>query len=156
MAFRDLLDQIMDCRGITERDFEKILRERRILTDEIIFAITRYISRVRAIDIFFTRMSYTTETRIRFFGDEFIDYVFLNKEKKVCAVVSMDLHKNSLFVEYPILKQRLCIGKDLLDYDKDKKDKIMDFRMELLNEQLIRYYIKLLPTIYSCIQREYR
>lgn len=156
MAFRDLLNQIMDCRGITEKDFEKILREHRILTDEMIFAITRFISRVRALDIFFTKMSYTTEARIRFFGDEFIDYVFLNKDKKVCAVVSLDLRQNSLFVEYPILKQRLCIGKDLLDYDKDKKDKVMDFRMELLNEQLIRYFIKLLPAIYACIQREYQ
>ena len=145
----------MDCRGITDKDFEKILRENRILTDEMIFAISRYINSVKGIDVFFSRFSCTVETKIRFFGDEFMDYVFLNKDKKVCAVISLDFVKCTLHVEYPILKERLCINKDLLDYDKEKKSKEMDFRMELLNEQFIRYLIKILPAIYRCIQRDW-
>ena len=154
MAFRDLLAQIMDCRGITERDFEKILRENRILTDEMIFAISILIYEYKSADIFFSKMSFTVETKIRF-GEHIVEYIFLNKDKKECATVYLNLMNESLYVKYPILNTNLCIGKDLLDYNKDKKSKEMDFRMEILNEQLIRYFIKILPVIYIHIQREW-
>lgn len=146
-SFMKLIDQIMSCTGITEEDFKILLSDHRILTDEAIFGITRYIDSIKGINIFFTRSIGDIEIRARFF-DIAIDYVMYNSKKQVSAVVAVNLSTLTLLVEFPLLKEKYTIDRDLLDFEDNKKNNMSLLRMQVLNDVLTRYYSKILYSIY--------
>lgn len=147
-SFIKLIDQIMECSGITENDFVILLSNgHKILTDEIIFAISRYIDSIKGINIFFTRTIGTTEIRTRFF-DIAIDYQFYNSDKKLSSAVMLNLSTLTLIVEFPLIEEKYTIGNDLLDFEQEKKNKLSILRMQVLNDLLTRYYSKILYAIY--------
>lgn len=146
-SFMKLIDQIMNCSGITEEDFKIFLSDHHILTDEAIFGITRYIDSIKGINIFFSRYIGDIEVRARFF-DIAIDYVMYNSKKQVSAVVAVNLSTLTLLVEFPLLKEKYTIDRDLLDFEADKKNSVSLLRMQVLNDVLTRYYSKILYSIY--------
>ena len=150
--FRVLFHQLMDYSGIKEEDFQKILRSNGVLTDEMVFTISRYINDLKGINVFFTRKFGDFEIRVRFF-DIAVDYVFYNKNKQIAAIVSTNLQDLSFVVEFPIIEEKYTIDKDLLDFEEEKKNKLSILRMQVLNEALTRYYSKILYSIYLQIRR---
>lgn len=145
--FRDTLNQIMNYSNIKEEDFMILLRNQGALTDEMIFAISRYINDLKGINIFYTRNIGTFEVRIRFF-DIAIDYVFYNPRKEIAAVVALNLNTLTLFVEFPLLEEKYTIDNNMMDFEKEKKNKLSIARMHVLNDALTRYYTKILYSIY--------
>lgn len=152
IPFCDQLNRIMNCSGINEEDFLIFLKDRNILTDEMIFTISRYLDNVKGINIFFSKTIGTTEVRIRFF-DIAIDYLIYNSNKQLCTSVSLNLSTLTLFVEFPLLDEKYTIGNDLLDFEESKKNKLSILRMQVLNELLTRYYSKILYSIYKAQRR---
>lgn len=146
-SFMNLIDQMMNCTGITEDDFRILLSGNRILTDEIIFAVTRYIDSIKGINVFFARAIGNIEVTARFF-DIAVDYVIYDSNKKVTAAVAVNLNTLTLIVEFPMIKEKYTIANDLLDFDEDKKNNLSILRMQVLNDVLTRYYTKILHSIY--------
>ena len=145
--FSQTLERIMNCGGIKQEDFEILLRDKKVLTDEMIFSITRFIDSQKNINIFFTKTIGTTEIRMRFF-DIAVDYMIYNANKQVSCIVSCNLNTLSFIVEFPLIKEKYIIGNDLLDFDKDKKNQLSTMRMQVLNELLTRYYSIILYNLY--------
>lgn len=160
IPFRDTLDNIMRCSGIKEDDFILLLRSQKILTDEMIFAISRFIDNEKNSDIFFTKIIGNIEIRIRFF-DITVDYLFYNKENKLLAAMCVNLvDPFTLIIDFPNIitefqdvKERYTIGNDLLDFEKEKQNDLSILRMQVLNEVLTRYYAKILYSLYLQLRR---
>lgn len=145
--FSQTLERIMNCGGIKKEDFEILLRDKKILTDEMIFSITRFIDSQKNTNIFFTKTIGDIEIRIRFF-DIAVDYVIYNSNKQISAIVSCNLNTLTFIIEFPLLKEKYTIGNDLLDFEKDKKNQLSTMRMQVLNELLTRYYSIILYNLY--------
>ena len=145
--FSQTLERIMNCSGIKQEDFDILLRDKKILTDEMVFAITRFIDSQKNTNIFFTKMIGTTEIRMRFF-DIAVDYMIYNTQKQLCCIISCNLNTLTFIIEFPLIEEKYIIGNDLLDFDKEKKNKISVMRMQVLNELLTRYYSIILYNLY--------
>ena len=146
-SFMKLIDQMMNCSGITEDDFRILLSSNHILTDEMIFAVTRYIESIKGINVFFSRTIGNIEVTARFF-DIAVDYVIYDSNRRVTAAVAVNLNTLTLFVEFPVIKEKYTIDHDLLDFEDDKKNKLSLLRMQVLNDVLTRYYTRILHSIY--------
>lgn len=146
-SFMKTIDQMMNCRGITEDDFRVLLSSHHILTDEAIFAITRYIDSIKGINVFFSRTIGSLEVSARFF-DIAVDYVVYDSNKKVTAATAVNLNTLTLIVEFPAINEKYVIANDLLDFEEDKKNKLSLLRMQVLNDVLTRYYTRILYSIY--------
>lgn len=150
--FSDLLNRTMNCAGIKQEDFDIMLRNNKVLTDEIIFAITSFIDSQKNTNIFFTKKIGDTEIRVRFF-DIAVDYVIYNSKQQISAVVSLNLNTLTLIVEYPLIKEKYTIQNDLLDFEREKRNKLSILRMQVLNELLTRYYSIILYNLYRVKRR---
>lgn len=151
-SFYDQLNRIMNCKGISEEDLLMFLKDQTILTDTMIFTISRYLDNIKGINIFFTKMIGSIEVRTRFF-DIAMDYLIYNKDKKICSSVSLNFSTLTLIVEFPLIGEKYIIGNDLLDFDKSQMNKLSILRMQVLNDLLTRYYSKILYSIYSAYNR---
>ena len=149
---RDLLERTMSCRGITQDDFDKLLREGTPLTDITIFTISRFLNEIKGINVFFTKKIGEMTVKVRFI-DIAVDYQFYNSKNELMAAVCVNLDLLTLFVEFPELKQKLNIGDDLMKFGKLANGKVWNLRMQVLNEALTRYYAKLLYNVYIELQR---
>lgn len=145
--FSQILDRIMHCKGIKQDDFSILLRDKKVLTDEIIFAITRYIDSNKNSNIFFTKTIGNSEIRVRFF-DIAVDYLIYNGNKQISCIISCNLNTLSFVIEFPLISEKYTIGNDLLDIDKEKRNRLSILRMQVLNELLTRYYSIILYNLY--------
>ena len=145
--FSETLRQIMNCSGIKQDDFEILLRDKKVLTDEMVFAITRFIDSQKNTNIFFTKTIGDTEIRIRFF-DIAVDYMLYNEQKQLSAIVSCNLNTLTFIVEFPLIKEKYVIKNDLLDFDQSQRNPMSVLRMQVLNELLTRYYSIILYNLY--------
>lgn len=156
MRFYDFLDRLMHCSGISEKDFAKALKESSdhgILTDEEIFAVSRYINNLRSVNIFFTRKIGEVEIRPRFF-DIAVDWQFVAKDKTVRATLCLNLNTYSFFIEIPNLNRKMTIDTHLLDIkEKDQLDQHTRVTMLVLNDLLTLYYSRILYAIYLELRR---
>ena len=145
--FSETLHQIMNCSGIKQDDFDKLLRDKKVLTDEMVFAITRFIDSQKNTNIFFTKIIGDTEIRIRFF-DIAVDYMIYTKDKKLSTIVSCNFNTLTFIIEFPLIKEKYIIKNDLLDFDQKQKNSLSVIRMQVLNELLTRYYSIILYNLY--------
>ena len=145
--FSETLHQIMNCSGIKQEDFDILLRDKKVLTDEMVFAITRFIDSQKNTNIFFTKTIGDTEIRIRFF-DIAVDYMLYNNQKQISAIVSCNLNTLTFIVEFPLIREKYIIKNDLLDFDQSQRNKLSILRMQVLNELLTRYYSIILYNLY--------
>ena len=137
----------MNCSGIKQDDFDKLLRDKKVLTDEMVFAITRFIDSQKNTNIFFTKMIGDTEIRIRFF-DIAVDYMIYTKDKKLSTIVSCNFNTLTFIIEFTLIKEKYIIKNDLLDFDQKQKNPLSIIRMQVLNELLTRYYSIILYNLY--------
>ena len=149
--FRNLLDQILNSKGIDERDIYQLLSSH-VLTDEEIFAISRVIFENQNLNIFFSRNIGGTEVRVKIFDIE-IDYELYSVDKRRLASVQVNFKDLTLFVCYNDIKVDLKL--DLLDYSGNQNKNVLYLRMQVLNEILTRYYSKILYAIYNEKRRRF-
>ena len=149
--FRNLLDQILNSKGIDERDIYQLLSSH-VLTDEEIFAISRVIFENQNLNIFFSRNIGGTEVRVKIFDIE-IDYDLYSIDKRRLASVQVNFKDLTLFVCYDDIKVDLKL--DLLDYSGNQNKNVLYLRMQVLNEILTRYYSKILYAIYNEKRRRF-
>lgn len=145
--YGDLFYDLMKQPDLTEKDVEELVRiEDNILTDEQIFVISEYLNRCKSVKIFFTKQIGDSTVSARFF-DIVICYDFKINTGETRSTIEIDFQNKTLYVYYSD-GTKLEIFKNLLDYSEDKKNLLIDLRMRVVNEMMIRYYVKLLYAIY--------
>ena len=148
--FGNILFHMMNCIGIEERDIEYLLRSKDIMTDEQIFVISDFLNKQKMVNIFFTKKIGDISISVYFF-DIAVYYEFKKADGTKLATIDINFQKKTFYITYG--DDRVEVYNDLLDYEKGKKSNLMDLRMRAMNELLIRYYKKIIYTIYIEIRR---
>ena len=138
--FEDKLDWAMCSRGLTIEAFESLLRDEEYLSDNKLFAISRFINRNNP-QVFLTKKVGGLEIICRRFD---IAVTYTVKTTNECRI-DVDFNDLSLKVKY--VDCELIIDHNLMDY-RGEHNKLYDYRQAILNEIMIRYFAKILFAIY--------
>lgn len=139
--FEEKLNWVMRTKGLDADNFNSLLRDEEFLSDNKLFAISRFINAYKP-PIFLTKKIGKLDIICRRF-DIAVTYTITTKEP--CRVV-VDFHTLDLEVEYSDCK--LIIDQNLSDY-RGEHTIVNDLRQTFLNEILIRYFTKILYSMYK-------
>jgi hypothetical protein len=139
--FEDKLNWAMTTRGLDEEAFDSLLRDEPYLSDNKIFAISRFINK-HDLPIFLSRKIGSLNIICRKF-DKAITYTI--KTSNPCCI-DVDFKNLTLIVTYQ--DEKISIYRNLSEYNGNHS-KLMDIRQAILNEILIRYFAKILNAMYK-------
>ena len=138
--FEDKLEWALCTRGLTVDAFLSLLRDEPYLSDNKIFAISRFINNSK-VPVFLTKKIGDIEIVCRRFE---VAVTYTIKSTNQCRI---DVDFNTLGLEVKYTDRTLIIDQNLMDY-RGEHNLLFDLRQEILNEMMSRYFSRVLYAMY--------
>ena len=138
--FEDKLEWALCTRGLTVEAFLSLLRDEPYLSDNKIFAISRFINNSK-IPVFLTKKIGNIEIVCRRFE---VAVTYTIKSTNPCRI---DVDFNTLGLEVKYTDRTLIIDQNPMEY-RGEHNLLFDLRQEILNEMMTRYFSRVLYAMY--------